>query len=376
MNNDVIQQLATTLEQRGGELADKRVVAGFDGFVDEMIQVVGERKDLNTFEALSQISGFGEWVSNAAGRSSLKEIVVNRQEAGGCAVNLGDGIVGMGIKLDCYATLGNPIAAPFAQFASKCQYVESWCSQPGRTLAFEFDDGKLMFSSVSQLGELSADYVQKAIDEGKILQSCQQAELIAITNWTLYPHMTACWQVFQREVLAKCSYKPYIFVDLVDPRSRSEEDIRAMLNTLSTFANHARPVLGLNINEANAVAKLFGIDAVDDDGEAMTKQAAAIREALGIEQVVIHAIKVAAMASKNASAIATGPFCPKPLKSVGAGDRFNAGYCAALLLGLEPQQCLLLGNVSSGYFVRKAQSGSVEELAAFTQQWAAGTICD
>ena len=121
--------------------------------------------------------------------------------------------------------------------------------------------------------------------------------------------MTACWQVFQREVLAKCAHKPYVFVDLVDPRSRSEEDIRGMLSTLSTFAEYARPVLGLNINEANAVAKLFGIEAVDDDGEAMTKQAAAIREALGIEQVVIHAIKVAAMASNNASATATGPFC-------------------------------------------------------------------
>ena len=174
MNNDAIQQLATTLEQRVGELAEKQVVAGFDGFVDEMIQVVGERKDLHTFEALSQISGFGEWVSNAAGRSSLKEIVVNRQEAGGCAVNLGDGIVGMGIKLDCYATLGNPVAAPFAEFASKCRYVESWCSQPGRTLAFEFDDGKLMFSSVSQLGELSAEYFQNQSMKGRFCKAANK----------------------------------------------------------------------------------------------------------------------------------------------------------------------------------------------------------
>jgi hypothetical protein len=220
-----------------------------------------------------------------------------------------------------------------------------------------------MFSSVSQLGELSADYFREAISKGSIRQSCQQAELIAITNWTLYPHMTACWQVFEQEVLTTCTHKPYVFIDLVDPRSRSEDDIRGMLGTLSTFATHSRPVLGLNINEANAVAKLFGIDEVNDDGEAMARQASAIRQALGIEHVVIHAIKVAAMASADTTATATGPFCTKPLKSVGAGDRFNAGYCAALLLGLEPQQCLLCGNVSSGYFVRKGQSGPTVQFA-------------
>ncbi|TVR47435.1 MAG: carbohydrate kinase [Planctomycetota bacterium] len=374
MSDPRLNDLAAIIDAQGADLSQARVVAGFDGFVDEMIQVVGERQSLEHFDAVSDIPAFAAWVAGAAGRSSLKEVVVQRQDAGGCAVNLGDGLVTFGIQLDLFATLGAPIAAPFAPLVARCHHAESWCSQPGRTLAFEFNDGKLMFASVSQLGELDPAAMERAIADGQLRPSCQAAQLIALTNWTLYPHMTACWQVFQQQVLAQCQQSPLIFIDLVDPRSRSRADISAMLETLPRFQDHGRAILGVNLNEANAVADLLGIAQVEEDGPAMAEQAAAIRQKLGIHQVVTHAVKVAAAADAHSSAIAAGPFCAKPDKSVGAGDRFNAGYCAAQLLGLNLEQSLLLGNASSGFFVRQARSATVSELAQFCRDWQAGNI--
>ncbi|TVR15379.1 MAG: carbohydrate kinase [Planctomycetota bacterium] len=361
--------LANTWDSRGETLAQRLVIAGFDGFVDEFISVVAERQSLDSFAAVADIPSFAAWVQAAAGRSSLKEIVVRQQDAGGCAVNLGDGLLGLGIPLDLYATLGNPIQAPFHSIVDRCRKVESWCSLPGRTLAFEFNDGKLMFPSVSQLGELDVAFLKQAIEQGDYRTSCQEAQLIAFTDWTLYPHMTACWSYLQEAVLAQCSHRPWIFIDLVDPRARAREDIAAMLRVLSGFQNHGRTVLGLNLNEAIAVGDVLGLGAAEDDDTSMPTLAAGIRSALDIEQVVIHAIHYAAMADANHTHAVPGPYCAAPKRSVGAGDRFNAGYCASLLLDLDPEACLLSGNASSGFFVRQARSASTQELAAFIRQW-------
>ena len=54
-----------------------RIVTGFDGFVDEMITLVGERRSPDDFTAVPDIATFGKMITAAAGHSSLREIVVN-----------------------------------------------------------------------------------------------------------------------------------------------------------------------------------------------------------------------------------------------------------------------------------------------------------
>ena len=91
MSQDSRLQVAQTLREQQSVLANSPVVAGFDGFVDELIRVVDERHDLDNFDAVP-LSPNSELMAAAAGRSSLREIVIDEQDAGGCAVNLGDGM--------------------------------------------------------------------------------------------------------------------------------------------------------------------------------------------------------------------------------------------------------------------------------------------
>ena len=86
---------------------------------------------------------------------------------------------------------------------------------------------------------------------------------------------------------------------------------------------------------------------------------------LGVDEVVVHWVKIAASASAQGGAVVTGPYCQKPKKSTGAGDRFNAGYALGLLLGFAPEERLYLATASSGYFVRTATSATIAGLAAF-----------
>lgn len=357
------------------DLAACRMVTGFDGFIDEMITLVGERTSLDNFKAVTDITAFGQMVTAAAGHNSLREIIVNAVHPGGCAVNLADGLASLGVKVEVFATLGEPPHPAFREVADKCVGFHSWGSEPGRTLAFEFNDGKLMFSSVKQLAEFTPETVRERLTDGRFAAACAAADVIALTDWTLYPNMTGVWRLLQQKVFSKLQQRPDIFIDLVDPSSRSAEDIREMAAILCDFEAGGPVTLGLNGNEANILCRLHNLPTSSNEAtsEETLQQAFALRNILCINRVVIHRIPFAVSSSASDGFFQASRFCPNPKKSTGAGDRFNAGFCLGLALALGDAESLALGCAASGFFVRNARSSSHHELVNFLQRWAAGS---
>lgn len=371
MNGHLIA-LAARLESTA--ISGCRAVTGFDGFVDEMITLVGERRSLADFTPVPDIATFGRLISSAAGHSSLREIVVNDMHPGGCAVNLADGLASLGVRVECFATLGDPAHTAFREIGEKCEGFHSWGREPGRTLAFEFADGKLMFSAVKQLADFTPEAVQGLLSDGTYAAACDNAQVIALTDWSLYPHMTGVWRLLQKDVFEGLEHRPHFLVDLVDPASRSAPDILEMAGILRDFEPAGQLTLGLNGNEANILSKLHGLAPALPDAapDAVLGQATALRARLEISRVVIHRIPFAVSADADGGFVQVGPFCPNPKKSTGAGDRFNAGICLGLALGWDASEALALACGTSGFFVRNARSASQRELGDFLRQWAAG----
>jgi hypothetical protein len=368
-----LRALADRLGQAGGRIATLSAAVGFDGFIDEMITVVGERRGPDDYTPLASMAGLGAAISAAAGHNSLREIVVRSQDAGGCALNLGDGLLRLGVAIDFLGTLGSPRHPSFDAFAAACRSVRTLGTAYGRTLAFEFGDGKFMFSAVSQLGEVVPELLAAALKGGGFAEACRSASLIALTNWTLFPHMTACWRLLQREVLAGLAVRTPLLIDLVDPSARSEADIRLMLETVTQFERDCDTVLGLNLNEARIIGRVLGLGELAVGEQAMGERARQLRTALGIAQVVIHSARCNALsAAEGELVLAAGPHCPEPRKTTGAGDRFNAGYGLGLMLGLPAAERLMVAAASSGVFVRNARSATLAETIAFLAAWGDG----
>jgi hypothetical protein len=373
-----LSALARTLRERAKDVRVSRALAGFDGFVDEMITVVAERRGVGQFTAMTSMRDLAGALGEAAGRNMLREIVVRSQDAGGCAVNLGDGLCALGVGLDFWGTIGAPRHPAFDDFAGKCRAATALGRSYGRTLAFEFGDGKAMFSAVEQLGELTPDLLAKAAADGRFAADVAAAGLIALTNWTLYPHMTECWKWLQSGPLKALKRRPWLFVDLVDPSGRGREEVARMLESLRGFQASCRTALGLNLTEIEAVSKVLGMGPCGTVASAIAARAAALREKLGIEQVVVHNAKSTAVADAGGEVVvqAPGPHCKNPKKTTGAGDRFNAGYCLGLLLELPARQRLALGSATGGFFVRNARSASLDEVAGFLDSWAGGKVAE
>ncbi|MDA3810384.1 MAG: hypothetical protein PF518_08655 [Spirochaetaceae bacterium] len=369
-----LKSLAEKLPNYSDKIKGSRIVTGFDGFLDQMISVVDQRKDLNNYDPVQSMKQFGDLIKAASNRSSLREIVIESTEIGGCAVNLGDGIVSLGSSLDFYGSMGKPMNKAFKDFATRCNLCVPLACDPGLTMAFEFHDGKYMLSSVNQLAQFNRTMLIDEFKDGRYLQSCKASDLIAFTDWTLYPHMTDCWLYIQDEVLSKLNHRPYIFIDLVDPRSRSEKDICEMIEVLKKFEKYGKTIFGGNLNEGNVLAELYHLDSVEKEGPEVAKLAEQIRETLGISMVALHCTKGAAYADESGNYWADGPYCSTPRKSTGAGDRFNGGFCLGTILDLEPEERLILGGATSGFFVRYGYSGSMEQIIELMKAWDNNTL--
>jgi sugar/nucleoside kinase (ribokinase family) len=357
-------KLSSYLPLDPAAVAACRVVTGFDGFIDEMITLVADRYDLQSFTAVRNFSEFAATIAASAGHSSLREIIVRHVHAGGCAVNLADGLASLGVHVDCFATCGYPPHPAFGAIAQRCHGFHSWGREPGRTLAFEFEDGKVMFSVCSHLADFTPAHVELCLRDGEYARACEQAHVIVLTDWSLYPHMTHIWDLLRKKVFSHLTHRPHFFFDLVDPTSRSETDIREMMKSLAMFEEHGEVTLGLNGNEANHLCRLLDRKTTDAQAsiEETTEQTSALCRTLGISRVVIHRSRYAISASLTEISHAFAAHFEKPQKSTGAGDRFNAGYCLGLALSLTAEQCLDLGNRVAGVLIREGRSACLEEL--------------
>lgn len=118
------------------------------------------------------------------------------------------------------------------------------------------------------------------------------------------------------------------------------------------------------MNEANILGRLYGLEPLKSSFGLFARQ---LRSHIGISTVLIHSVKACVVVSEgeDEASIEAIPFCDNPVKSTGAGDRFNAGYCMGLLLDCKAKQRLLCAVACAGVFIRQGTSASLEQMARF-----------
>jgi sugar/nucleoside kinase (ribokinase family) len=277
--------------------------------------------------------------------------------------------LGAGTAVRYLGALGRPEIHPlFRDFARRTQAV-SLCA-PAHTTALEFQDGKLMLGTMASFDEITYPRLVEVLGEGALWDALARADLVALANWTMIPHMTEIFDELVSRVFPSLPPRERVFFfDLADPEKRPESDLRAALAMIARFQNFGRAILGLNLKEGQQVHRLLGFAAQPETETGLREMARAIRQRLQIAVVVIHPRDCAACATREDTWCVPGPYIEKPLITTGAGDHFNAGFASAQLLGLSPQSSLALGVVTSGFYVRHARSPSLGEILAFLKAW-------
>jgi len=358
----IVKQAAESLSAKQ---KTQKVVVGFDGFIDEIIHVVRERQSDTAFTRIETITEFGQKISAASGLSANIEFVPQQVKLGGNGPIMANALVAQGYKIDYIGALGTGDIHPvYKEFAEKCTSVIT-LTDPGRTDALEFNDGKLMMAKMNNLVDVNWETLLKFVSKEKLKSLVEEAKLLAFTNWTELPNYNSLLKGFT-ELLGECSNRPGVFIDLADPAKRLESDIAEVCQLLTKLQDHADVILGLNENESVQIASIYGIAEED-----FVKRAEALRVALNVSVIVIHPIAGAAVANGKENVWIDGPYTQKPKLTTGAGDNFNSGFCNAWIAGLSGYESIAVGVCTSGFYVRECRSPNPAELVDFMNRWSA-----
>lgn len=347
-----------------------KCLIGFDGFTDEIIDVVDKRERADRYTPLTQIAQLGQRLLDAAGQSCNLELVVKQKKIGGNAPIMTRALLEGGHRITFVGNIGLPaeIEPIFQEMANRCEAVYT-LGPSAHTDALEFHDGKIIMGKLDALKALDYASIMSHMGKETFTHCLDSSDLFVCANWTMLPMMTELWEKLPAEIIPGIHKKQrMLFVDLADPAKRTDADLKRALKALKHLKETFTVILGLNSAEAHRISTLFNISPARENIVETQKLAEALQKQIGIQQVVIHATRFAVVAAEDSSVGVEGPYCSKPLITTGAGDHFNAGYCNALLYGLTLKEALLCGVSTSGYYVRTGQSPTMEELAAFLIQ--------
>lgn len=363
------QRTADLLSSQESALCARRVVAGFDGFVDTIIHVVATRTSATEFQRMAEMKDFAARINEARGLSANFEFVTQTVKLGGNGPIFSAALAALGPRVSYIGCLGDPhMHGVFRQFAEIAE-VRS-IAEPGYTDAIEFDDGKLMCGKNAGLNDVTWERILAHMPIEELVAKCEAASLVGLVNWTMLVHMSEIFESLLVSVAPQLAGpKRWIFFDLADPAKRTTDDLRRALHLIARFEQHFRVILGLNLQEARQVGEVLGVEAAKDDSPAeVTALAARIRAAMDVENVVVHPTAFAAAADRETSCHVAGPFTPRPKITTGAGDHFNAGFCLGRLAGGSLEESLQSGVGTSGYYVRNAGSPNLRELTGFLRE--------
>ena len=341
----------------------KHVWVGFDGFIDDILEVVKTRKNAVAYERVLSISEFSENIGKMSGLSGNIELVSVETRLGGNGPIMANELLKQGYEVSFCGALGEKEIDPlFSDFAGKCKDVIS-LTDPGHTDALEFFDGKVMFGRINLLAEVNWQNLLDHISEKQLIKLMENISLIAITNWSTLLNLNSIISGLS-SICSRIDNRPAVFFDLADPKKRSKKDILEVLELMTNFQENAVVILGLNKNESEVISSVLQITETN-----IVKRAVRIREKLQISAVTIHPLNGAAVAIDKGSFWFDGPFTSKPKLTTGAGDNYNAGFCNGWISGFTPAECLAVGVYTSGFYVRNCHSPNREELIQFMESF-------
>jgi len=359
-----IDALLAVLKNNQHLLSQQKVTAGFDGFIDTIASVIKTKEDGQQPVMFGNINEFGNYIVAKNGSSFSLELQQKTVKAGGNMPILSNALGNMGIKVNCIGAFGYPqIHSVFKQLSPLCSMYSF--AEPGMCTAYEFQDGKIMMASMDSLNNTGWENVKEIIGLEKIIQLFKESSLLCMVNWSEIDTATDIWTGILTEVVTKhsSSKKQTAFFDLSDFSKRSHAAVKKALDLIKIFSSYCNVIVSLNRNEASLLYKILCNNSTTD----LTIAGNEIFAVLQPELLIIHSSKETIAFTKDELYKVASFFTESPVISTGAGDNFNAGFCAACLLQLDAELSVILASAVSGCYIRSGISPSINDIIHFLE---------
>lgn len=358
MSKLILDSIAANFQR----MADKRITLGFDGFIDIIYKVIRTKDHDASITFFKTIREFGGYITDKGEKNFSLELEELTTKIGGNMPIMANALAQFGSSQHCLGPLGYPSIHPlFKAMHENCQLFSF--ENPGLTKALEFNENKILLAEIGRLNNIEWDSIKAIVGQDTLIRVFSQSDLVCLLNWSELDNSTEWWKGLLSDVLPHLTEPPgrtIGFFDLADCSKRTSESIMEALSLIKSFAKYWRVVLSLNLNEAMIVHRVL-MDTAPREHD-VEKTGSELYDRLGIDNIVIHYSKEALSWDESGLHRAESFYLASPAISTGAGDNFNAGYCAGLLMGLNARASLILGHALSNYYMSNGKSPSTPEM--------------
>lgn len=336
-------------------MGSKRMVVGFDGFVDTIVRPLRRTATAEMpAEPFQTIAEFGAYLTGQAGKSCSVALSVESRRLGGNLPYLSRAAGRLGLDVTCVGMLGTPEIDPV--FAGMPCALHSF-APAGESTALEFQDGKVFLAADVTLPDTPWACVKRAVPNAEALFGT--ADLIALVNWSELDFAHSLWtETFDRAIAPTPRDKSrFAFFDLCDCARRSPDELDAVLRLIGRFAQRRTAILSLNENEALLCGQrlLGGTYALDAIAEGL-------RVAYGVDEILIHTVRESLLVSARGLTRVPTIYVEHPVISTGAGDHFNGASCFAVLQGWDDASRVGFANRFASRYVETGITPTVQDL--------------
>ncbi len=344
-------------------ISKKKVLLGFDGYVDSLYSLVKKRISTNNWIRMRSMTEMSNQLKNSAGSSLGMELVLKKVTSGGFTSNTCKGLNALGVPLNLISSWGFPrIEEPFDRLSKlPTVQVHSICS-PGTTVALEFDDGKVMLTDMENTFKITWKLIKQRLGMDRIIDLVNDVNIFGVGYWASIPDLNDIWHHILNDVILSVDdvSNKIMFVDLADIKKRKSNDILDMLGLLSKLNENFPVLLSLNDQEAFEVAKILKIDY--RSAELFLNLGVRLNEKLNLNSIVIHTPHFATITTTREHVWISQAYTSRPKFTTAAGDHFNSGVMAGIAGDLMSSEALLLGNIVTSNFIQTGVSPSLEDL--------------
>lgn len=344
---------------------DRRLVHGFDGYVDRVRTMVEARSGPSDYDEMEYLATLEQRIAESVelNNSCSIEWITNSKRAGGHTSHLGRAFSKLGFDSTVIGTYGSPPKSTFERELGGCSLFS--VGSPSYSDAVEFNDGKFMLNEIGSMETLDWNTLCDHVGREWIVDRLESASVLSIGYWSTMPFLPSIWDGLSRDVWPSLSNPPdTVFIDPADVRRMSTDRIRNGLDALQRLDDVVPVTVSTNRRETEVLASITGKQ--EDSFETIARQA---RDTLGVSRYFAHTVDRAFVVTDESVAKARTPVVAEPELTASAGDHFNAGAILGDVLELSDTVSLMLGSVLANWFVRNGSPPSYEELRGFLDEF-------
>ncbi len=344
---------------------DGNILLGCDGFVDETYEIVEERKSQTDFSTIDNLKNFGELIVERSGGGVGVEIVPKRRCEGGFGINTGRIAACLGLKPVLPGLYGEKEIDPaYEEFVDSC--VLTSLGDPALTLAFEFNNGKLLMSDLGAVSNLKWEDFEKHFGTDKTKALFTDVDILGLGYWSLTSHFDDLFLGFMKQYEDGATTPPKrMFFDFADIKKKSSEAFIKSLELIASYNSKIPMCFSLNHHEIMELCARIGVECAEATPEAIAAALPIARDKIGFDELVVHTPDFAvASSTAEGEAIAIQERQTNIVRLAGAGDSFNGGYICASLGDLPIKQRLAMANATTAFFVTQGTGPNKEQLIA------------